>query len=293
MTLGNIQAGELGLSVAEVIREAMASAVAGANVATYIEDESPVGWDKLSEAGWDLVGIQDDEDSASLRDLVEIAVTWGNSLIQLPLLPSLIAKRHAPQAAEWDGPVSFSISTQTSKPGTGYVPFGQLEGMAVLDALGGDGALVPIEAPEAYDYAPSLRLATIPMISQITGQAAYELRTIWAAEAAGVTKRLLSDAAEFAKQREQFNRPIGSFQAVKHHLANAHIAAELAETAAIWASLDQAKSDLAIRESFEQSLKSIHLSTQVFGGIGFTWEMGVHFSLRHVTMLRELVNALA
>ena len=58
-------------------------------------------------------------------------------------------------------------------------------------------------------------------------------RTILAAEAAGVARECTEQAAEYAKVREQFGRPIATFQAVKHHCANMLVAAEVA-TAAVW-----------------------------------------------------------
>ena len=58
-------------------------------------------------------------------------------------------------------------------------------------------------------------------------------RSILAAEAAGVARECTELAAEYAKVREQFGRPIATFQAVKHHCANMLVAAELA-TAAVW-----------------------------------------------------------
>lgn len=283
---------ELGSEVAEFIRDTMRRATGGANVATYIEADSPVEWKTLSEAGWDLVGVIEDDASATLRDLVEIGRAWGDTLIQLPLIPTLIAKRHSSRALEHEGPVTFSIPTKTTADGSGCIPFGQIEGIFVLDSFesGATGLAVPDSTPE--NYAASLRASIAPTLTAFSDEAAYELKTVWAAEAVGVAQRVLADAVEFTKQREQFGKPIGTFQAVKHHLANAHIAAQVAETAAIWASLERETADLAVRTSFEESLKSLHLSAQVYGGLGFTWEMGIHFALRHVTMLRELVGEL-
>ena len=136
--------------------------------------------------------------------------------------------------------------------------------------------------------APSLLAASVPGTTRLSAEARRELAVIWAAEAAGRASQVLQEAIEFTKQRQQFGKPIGSFQAVKHHLANAHIAAELAQTAAIWASLDETSTTQAVTQSFAQSLKSVQLSIQTYGGLGFTWEMGLHFSLRHITTLREL-----
>ena len=293
MSLINTAAGELGTAFAEIIRETTRRATSGSNVATYIEGESPVKWGMLSEAGWDLTGVVEDEDSATLRDLVEIAGAWGDTLLQLPLITSIMAKRHSAAAREIDGPVTFAVRTPTAPSGTVYLPFGQVEGITVLDSLTEAARPIELSGREPDHYAPSLLGATAEAPSGFSDDAAYELAVVWAAESAGVARRALLDAVEFTKQRFQFGKPIGSFQAVKHHLANAHISAQLAETAAIWASLDREHADSAVSQSFAESLKSLHLSTQVYGGLGFTWEMGVHFSLRHATMLRDLVKGLS
>jgi hypothetical protein len=290
MSLVNTAAGELGTALAEVIRETARRATSGSSVAAYIEGEAPVKWAMLSEAGWDLTGVVEDEDSATLRDLVEIAFAWGDTLLQLPLITSIMAKRHSAAARGIDGPVTFAVRTPTTPGGRSYLPFGQVPGIAVLDSLSEGGSPIAVSDREADHYAPSLLGATAEAPCGFSTEARYELSVVWAAEAAGIARRALLDATEFTKQRFQFGKPVGSFQAVKHHLANAHIAAQIAETAAIWASLDRERAELAVAQSFAESLRSLHLSTQVYGGLGFTWEMGVHFSLRHVTMLRDLVR---
>ena len=66
------------------------------------------------------------------------------------------------------------------------------------------------------------------------GQALIDLaRTIFSAEATGIARECTEQAAEYAKEREQFGRPIAMFQAVKHHCANMLVATELS-TAAVW-----------------------------------------------------------
>lgn len=293
MSLINTAAGELGSAFAEIIRETTRRATTGTNVATYIEGASPIKWGMMSEAGWDLIGVIEDEDSSTLRDLVEVAGAWGDTLLQLPLITSIMAKRHSAAAREVDGPVTFAVSTPTSPNGKTYIPFGQVEGIVVLDSLT-EAARLIVPSDQAKDsYAPSLLGVTAEAPSGFSAAAAYELSVVWAAEAAGVARRALLDAVDFTKERHQFGKPIGSFQAVKHHLANAHIAAQVAETAAIWASLEPENAALAVSHSLSESLKSLQLATQVYGGLGFTWEMGVHFSLRHVTMLRDLVKGIS
>lgn len=274
--------------LAENIRDQLSRATAGAPVSTYIESTSPINWSTISAAGWDLAGISDEDDSATLRDLVEIGRAWGQTLVQLPLITSLITKRHSPAAAEYDGPTTLGLPLRRLSAGAAYIPFGQISGIGLATSLDATGEIVPDESSVADDYAPSLLGAIGTASTRLTREAGRELAVVWAAEAAGRAQSVLKHAVEFVQEREQFNRPVGSFQAVKHHLANAHIASEMAETSAIWASLSPEDSGRAVGQAFREAQKSMHSALQTFGGLGFTWEMGVHFSLRHVAALREL-----
>jgi hypothetical protein len=286
---------EIGETAAAAIAEVTGKSVGAANVSTYLEGESPLRWESFAEAGWDLVGIVEeagDPDAATLRDLVAIALAWGRTPLQLPLLPTILAKRHCAAAAEHEGPVSFAVPTPTSVSGWGVLPFGQVAGLAVVTDVAA-GEISPAPEGEAVGFDPVLRSTVVPLVSTLTPDAARELAVVWAAEAAGAARRALDDAVAFVKQREQFGRPVGSFQAVKHHLANAHIATEQAETAAVRGSLEEFSAHRSARHGVQQALRAVELSLQVQGGLGFTWEMGVHFHLRHLAALRDLVAGLA
>lgn len=274
--------------LAENIRDQLSRATADAPVSTYIESTPPISWRTISTAGWDLAGIADDDDSATLRDLVEIGRTWGQTLVQLPLITSLMTKRHSPAAAEYDGATTLGVPLRRLKAGSAYIPFGEMAGIGVAGSLGGTGTMAAEEPGVADDYAPSLSGVVGTTVTRLTGEARRELAVVWAAEAAGRAQTVLKHAVEFVQEREQFNKPVGSFQAVKHHLANAHIASEMAETSAVWASLTPEESGRAVSQAFREAQKAMHSALQTFGGLGFTWEMGVHFSLRHVATLREL-----
>ncbi|MGD9621748.1 MAG: acyl-CoA dehydrogenase family protein [Mycolicibacterium sp.] len=105
-----------------------------------------------------------------------------------------------------------------------------------------------------------------------------------AVEQVGAARHLLDLSVEYAKNRLQFGRPIGSFQAVKHRLADALVAVEHARSTAyhaIWA-LAAGTDDPALAVSIAQATCSeafVRLATdaiQVHGGIGFTWEHQAH-----------------
>jgi alkylation response protein AidB-like acyl-CoA dehydrogenase len=113
--------------------------------------------------------------------------------------------------------------------------------------------------------------------------------TVLAAEAAGVTRWALDTAVAYAKVREQFGKPIGSFQAVKHLCAEMLCRAEQAEVAAADAARAAGDSDdrqfaiaaaLAASVGIAAAKANVRDCIQVLGGIGCTWEHDAHLYLR-------------
>jgi alkylation response protein AidB-like acyl-CoA dehydrogenase len=109
-----------------------------------------------------------------------------------------------------------------------------------------------------------------------------------AAEAAGAAEHLFEMTVQYAKDRVQFGRTIGSFQAIKHRLADLLIEVEAMRAAARYAALavaddrDDRDEAVAVAGSFVPEAFA-HLcgeAVQLHGGIGFTWEHDVHLFLR-------------
>ena len=109
-----------------------------------------------------------------------------------------------------------------------------------------------------------------------------------AAEHAGMTARLLNMVVEYVKQREQFGRRIGSFQAIKHRLADILVDRERALSAARYAAavLDVDPGGAAVPVAVAASvctdvvIRAAHEAVQLHGGIGFTWEHPAHLYVR-------------
>jgi alkylation response protein AidB-like acyl-CoA dehydrogenase len=110
----------------------------------------------------------------------------------------------------------------------------------------------------------------------------------------GVAEASQQLATEYAKHREQFGRVIGSFQAIKHLLADAFVRQELARAAvyAAGATLDQpevgdperavAAAKIAAGDA---ALKNARCCVQVHGGMGYTWEIPAHYYLKRAIVL--------
>jgi alkylation response protein AidB-like acyl-CoA dehydrogenase len=121
---------------------------------------------------------------------------------------------------------------------------------------------------------------------------------VFAAEAAGLARQTTELAAEYAQVRQQFGRPIATFQAVKHHCANMLVAAELA-AAATWdagragiGGGDQLAYAAAIAATLAvpAAVSNASLNIQVHGGIGFTWEHDAHLYLRRAAAIAAVAD---
>ncbi|MEU0206491.1 acyl-CoA dehydrogenase family protein [Streptomyces canus] len=122
------------------------------------------------------------------------------------------------------------------------------------------------------------------LVSEVLDRAAVAL----AAEQVGVATRALDMAVEYAKVRHQFGRPIGSFQAVKHLLADVLLEVESARAAAHYALLASENEDpelpavASLAKAFcsDACVQATEENIQVHGGIGFTWEHPAHLYLK-------------
>jgi alkylation response protein AidB-like acyl-CoA dehydrogenase len=123
-----------------------------------------------------------------------------------------------------------------------------------------------------------------------------------AAFQAGIAARSVEMATAYSQARKQFDRPIGSFQAVKHMLADAVVRAEVARTAVHAAAVtlddpDVGDVDRAVAGAKllagEAALKNAKTSLQVHGGMGFTWEVDVHLYLKRAWVLDTVFGSAA
>jgi alkylation response protein AidB-like acyl-CoA dehydrogenase len=103
-------------------------------------------------------------------------------------------------------------------------------------------------------------------------------------EAVGIAAKALELAVAYAKERQQFGKPIGTYQAVSHQLSDTYVETELARSLAYWAAWCVAEGDeqvdvaCAAAKAFcgDAAVAACERSIQVHGGIGFTWEHVLH-----------------
>jgi len=125
--------------------------------------------------------------------------------------------------------------------------------------------------------------------------------TVLAAEAAGLARWTLQTATEYAKVREQFGKPIGSFQAIKHMCAEMLLRSEQISVAASDAAAAVANSDerqlsiaaaVAASTAIEAAKANAKDCIQVLGGIGITFEHDAHLYLRRACGIAQYLGGL-
>ena len=277
----------------------------------------------LAELGLFGVAVAEDRGGAggSVEDLCAMVEEAAKALVPGPVAttalaslvvddPELLAaladgERFAGLALE--GSVNFDAGTSRASGSVSWVLGGADGGVLLLPADGNwllvDTASegVQVEPLRATDFSRPLarvvlKSAPVTPIGQ-SGRWVRDLAaTVLAAEAAGVTRWSLQTAVAYAKVREQFGKPIGSFQAIKHLCAEMLCRAEQAEVAAsdavraaqVAVDAGDAEDDrqfaiaaaLAASVGIAAAKANVKDCIQVLGGIGCTWEHDAHLYLR-------------
>ena len=116
-----------------------------------------------------------------------------------------------------------------------------------------------------------------------------------AAQGLGLAQRAVDLAVAYAKDRTQFGKPIGSYQAVKHHLASAQVAIEFARPVVFAAAADLPARDVYSRARVSQAKlvaleaadQAARAAIQVHGAMGYSWEVDVHLFLKRALALTQ------
>jgi alkylation response protein AidB-like acyl-CoA dehydrogenase len=146
-------------------------------------------------------------------------------------------------------------------------------------------------ATVTFAAAPAIRLTGGGPADDVIQRALHRALAVLSAEQVGSCERVLEIATDYARTREQFGRPIGAFQAVKHKCADMLVDLEWARSAsqAALQAADESGEDagaIGWRASMAKAVCSealrnaAHANVQIHGGIGFTWEDSAHLYLR-------------
>jgi alkylation response protein AidB-like acyl-CoA dehydrogenase len=167
----------------------------------------------------------------------------------------------------------------------------------VVDATATEVKVLDLEAGDFSRSVTEVHLdgAPVRVLPDITSAQVHELAaTLAAAEASGVAAWCLRTAVDYAKVREQFGKPIGSFQAIKHLCAEMLCRAEVASAVAWDAARTADDPDqhplaaaVAAAVALDAAVENAKDCIQVLGGVGYTWEHDAHLYLRRAVALRQ------
>jgi alkylation response protein AidB-like acyl-CoA dehydrogenase len=264
-------------------------------------------WREISELGWPGIAIPEEDGGQGLGmvELVVLLEESGYACAPSPLLGTagaalvISAAGSDEQRSEWlpklaSGEATGSFGGFADGQST---LFCDLPTAHVVVTFDGNGALlapaseVEFEPFDAIDATRSYGLVSDAAGERLPGDVDAgrdRLAVAIAAELTGIAQRTLEMAVEYARQRQQFGRPIGAYQAVGHRCAAMLLATEESRSLAYYAawtadaepeSLPMAAAMAGARAA-DAGWESPASALQVFGGIGFTWEHDLQFWLK-------------
>ena len=156
-----------------------------------------------------------------------------------------------------------------------------------------DGIDVPADRVLAEPGAPG----TVDALHRVLDQATVAV----AAATLGACRRIFEMTVDYAKTREQFGRPIGSFQAVKHRIADLYSIVERSTALLYFAALTVAEDDARRHEAASLAKAAagdcqrlvVEDGLQLHGGIGMTWEYDLHLLLKRAKACEALFGSAA
>jgi alkylation response protein AidB-like acyl-CoA dehydrogenase len=189
--------------------------------------------------------------------------------------------------ADYGGPVRFAL------PGTRLVIVGDGDEARALTL--GDGDVEPVDARFGYPVARPVRLDG----DTLGHGSAERVRAWWrvalAVELAGTMRAALDLTLAYVAERRQFNRPIGSFQAVQHRLAECAVAVDGAHWLALeaaWSGGRPETAAVALTYAVDAAQRLFIETHQLTGAMGFTAEYDLHLWTMRIPTLRAEATAL-
>ena len=254
-------------------------------------------WQQLGDMGWLSMTSPEDAGGLALDHSTEalIFAELGRVLAPIAMLSTAVAAR-------WAGPGKYALAL----PGEGKLRLFDTENADA--ALGiwpaGAGTLTlegDLSAKASLDQTASLAAADIALKPSAINdpRAALHLQLLGAAYAVGCADAARDMAAEYAKIREQFGRPIGWFQALKHMCSDMAMRCAVARSQLYFAAcaLDCDDPDSAFhiasakRLADHAALENSRTNVQVHGGIGMTDEAYPHYCLKRAHLLGFIAPA--
>jgi alkylation response protein AidB-like acyl-CoA dehydrogenase len=306
----------------QAIKETARDMLASRSPLTKVREAAESGayddslWKEICELGWPGIAIAEEHGGQGLG-MVELAILseeLGYACAATPFLSNASAGIFIERAGSdeqrerWLG----GIATGEERGAAAFDPRSNdlvpdAEGAAVLVLNDGDRAVVvaagdaDIEPVELIDATRSFASVSASGGDPLRGdvEAAADRSVVaLAAELTGIAQRALEIAVDYAKERQQFDRPIGAYQAVSHRCAGMLYDTEEARSLtyyAAWAADAEPESlplaaSMAKARASDAAWRVTNDALQVLGGIGFTWEHDLHFLLKRAKVGSELLG---
>jgi alkylation response protein AidB-like acyl-CoA dehydrogenase len=251
------------------------------------------GWRALGDAGVFSLRLTEQDGGVGLgmTEAVIVFEELGRALVCGPLVATHLAAGFVEGAASGERVVTIADGPFVEFAAESDAAIVLDESVRVIeDEIDGED-VEPLDP-----LTPVRSLAATPS-GRVVGADAERLRLegacLSAALSSGIASRTVDVAVGYARQRVQFDRPIGSFQAVKHLCADMLVRAEVARAAVDAAgTLFDQDDRQALRAvatakllASEAAIANAKACVQVHGGMGFTWEVDVHLYLKRAAVL--------
>ena len=271
-------------------------------------------WQEICELGWPGIAVPEEHGGQGLGtvELTLLCEEIGYACAPLPFLSNALAGLviaeggSDQQRGRWlpgisSGEARGAVALEPQEPAV----VADAEGAAVLALPRGDGGVlaepdqVEIEPLELIDATRSYaRVSATDGEEQPVETGAYRGMVALAGELTGVAQRAMEMAVDYAREREQFGRPIGSYQAVSHRCAQMLYDVEESRSLTYYAawSADAEPESLPLAAHMAKARASdaawavSSSALQVLGGIGFTWEHDLQFWLKRARVDGQLLG---
>lgn len=294
------------LLFADGLRDLLAKEFPAADLRAMWEEnrhDAPELWRHLAEMG--VLGALVPEAAGGMGmgmvDTILLLEQLGYAAVPGPVIESIAVVGPAlagdPAGADLAAEIAAgSLVATAAIEGTPYVPHAAVS-TAVLTP---EGVLTGFSVEDADGIDRGRSLGTVSGGS--TQPVAYSVDDAFdrgalatAAYLVGASQRMIDIAADYARQREQFGKPIGSFQAVKHLLADALLKVEFARPAVYAAAWELTVGDANARRSVsmaktfanDAAYRTTRSTMQVHGGIGYTWEADLQLWMKKAWALQR------
>jgi alkylation response protein AidB-like acyl-CoA dehydrogenase len=289
----------------------------------------PEFWSKLSEIGVPGLLIAEDQGGLGMNEIDSVRVfeEIGRAALAEPVVSTvavaapLLQELRSQEKTDEDASAASAVANEwlpRIAGGDAIVAVGQPTSKLVSDAhvadlliLRAGDALYALPASKTrataqpsndpsqklfsveFEPDPDHRIASGQMADRLESAALDRGALASAAQQLGACDKLITMSVEYTSQRKQFGVPIGSFQAVKHHLANLKVALEYARShveraahsVAHAAPTRAADVSMAKISAGEAALEAARSSLQVHGALGYTWEQDLHVWMRRAWTL--------